>query len=122
MYIIFAIAAGGALGALSRYAIIQASIVLWGSNFPFGTIIVNIMGCFFLGILIAFFLSMDSYSQELRSFLTVGFLGSMTTFSTFSSEGLTLINNGNYSTFLIYTLVSVILGLLAVYLGAVLSK
>ena len=118
---IIAVFIGGGIGSSVRYLISKFSFIT-SASFPYSTFITNIIGCFILGLTLGYFLKSNNQNSLMFTFLTIGICGGFTTFSTFSSEGLTLINNGNYSTFLIYTLVSVILGVLAVYLGAILSK
>ena len=118
---IIAVFIGGGIGSSLRYLISKFSFIS-SASFPYSTFITNIIGCFILGLTLGYFLKSNNQNSLMFTFLTIGICGGFTTFSTFSSEGLTLINSGNYSTFLIYTLVSVILGVLAVYLGAILSK
>lgn len=109
------IALGGAVGATSRYC-----LSLWIANkipgvFPLGTLIVNLLGCFLLGVLYA--LGDRTISPQLRLFLTTGFLGAFTTFSTFSVETLDLLKNGYPMIALGYLVASVMFGLLAAGLG-----
>jgi CrcB protein len=84
---ILAIAAGGALGSVSRY-LIAVRLYNWlGIALPWGTLTVNIIGSFLLGVVIALVEEHGVFGPEPRSFLTVGFLGGMTTFSTFVYDG-----------------------------------
>ena len=92
MKVLFAIAAGGALGAIGRYVAISAIGQLFGSGFPYGTIVVNVFGSFALGTLIEGMTLIWSPNNEFRAFLIVGLLGSFTTFSAFSLDVVTLIN------------------------------
>jgi CrcB protein len=84
---ILAVAAGGALGAVTRY-VLAVRVYSWlGIDFPWGTFGVNVLGSLLLGVVIALVEERGLFSSEMRSFLTIGFLGGMTTFSTFVYEG-----------------------------------
>jgi CrcB protein len=110
------IALGGAGGSVLRYLLggfIQRSS---SSGFPIGTMVVNVTGCFLIGILVRQFLNMQ-LSNDLRALLVVGFCGGFTTFSTFSAETLALIEGGEYARATAYVLLSVTLCLLATLAG-----
>ena len=110
------IALGGAGGSVLRYllgGVIQRSS---SSGFPIGTMVVNVSGCFLIGILVKQFLNMQ-LSNDLRALLVVGFCGGFTTFSTFSAETLALIEGGEYARASLYVLLSVMLCLLATLAG-----
>jgi fluoride exporter len=77
---------GGSLGAASRYGISLLSVNLWGTRFPWGTLIVNLSGCFLIGLLFGLSDRMRLLTPEMRLLLITGFLGALTTFSTFSME------------------------------------
>ncbi|SMC69456.1 CrcB protein [Desulfocicer vacuolatum DSM 3385] len=83
---LFCIALGGALGTLARYGLSGAVQKWLGSDFPWGTAAVNILGSFLFGLLWAFAMGRGNLNTDLRSMLFVGFLGAFTTFSTFISE------------------------------------
>jgi len=110
---------GGGLGAMSRYALTTALSGKLGS-FPIGTFTANIVGSFLMGVLIGIFSSRTN--ETLRLFLTVGFLGGFTTFSSFSAETLTLIRDGQIFSALINIFASVGIGLTFCAIGFYLIK
>src|SRR3954468_2564223 len=110
------IAFGGAAGSVLRYVLGRAIQGTSASGFPIGTMIVNISGCFLIGILLRQFLNMQ-VSAELRAFLVVGFCGGFTTFSTFSGETIGLIEGGEYQRAATYVALSVVLCLAATFAG-----
>ena len=110
------IALGGAAGSVARYLLGGAIQSRSGSAFPVGTMVVNVSGCFLIGILMRQFLNMQ-LSQDLRALLIVGFCGGFTTFSSFSAEALALVDGGEYARATAYVLFSVILCLLATLAG-----
>src|SRR6476661_8743928 len=110
------IAVGGAVGSVFRYIVGRAVQGSSASGFPIGTMVVNISGCFLIGILLRQFLNMQ-VSPELRAFLIVGFCGGFTTFSTFSAETLGLIEGGEYGRATGYVILSVALCLAATFAG-----
>lgn len=118
---ILAIFIGGGLGSLSRYGI---SIMLrtYSMDFPFATLLVNIIGSLILGFTIALFWNKAHLNDTVRLAIAVGFCGGLTTFSTFSWETFDLIKNGEFILAVIYALISVLTCILAVSLGAFLSK
>lgn len=108
---------GGGLGSLMRYGM-QAAMHgrISPFLFPWATLSVNILGSFLIGM---FYVLSTRFnlSDETRLFLTTGLCGGFTTFSTFSHEGMTLIRQGNYGTFLLYVILSVALGVAAAFAG-----
>lgn len=103
-----------------RFLISNYTQKLWNVNtFPLGTFVVNIIGCFLIGFFTAYFIRVDSYMKFL---LISGFCGGFTTFSTFSAENYSLWQSGNYLILLFYILLSVLVGLGAVYLGLQVAK
>lgn len=122
MGMIAAIAAGGATGAVLRH-FSGAWMLRWlGGSFPFGTLFVNIVGSFVMGILVSLFALWYTPSPILRAFLTVGLLGGFTTFSTFSLDVMTLLERGDSSTALLYVLLSVGLSVGALAGGLALTR
>ena len=84
---IAAVALGGALGAVARYLLAVRLYSMLGIDFPYGTLGVNVLGCLLLGLVLGLVEERGAFTPETRSFLTIGFLGGMTTFSTFIYEG-----------------------------------
>ena len=124
MYNLLLVAIGGAFGACSRYLFIEMIIFLHrGSSFPIGTILVNIIGSFLMGVL-HFFLThyLDSISPQTRLLLATGVLGGFTTFSAFSLDVFRLINSGNFQLAFAYIFSSFIFSILAIFFGFYLAK
>lgn len=115
------IAAGGAFGAVSRYLAAGWVQALAGEFFPWGTLVVNVAGCLALGFAVVW-LQSSIASAELRGFVTIGFMGSFTTFSTFSYETLEMLRDGEWLRAGGYLAGSLGLGLLAVLLGTILAN
>jgi len=90
---ILAVAAGGALGAVARYLLAVKLYGELGIGFPWGTLGVNVLGCALLGFVLALVQERDAFSPDVRTFLTVGFLGAMTTFSTLVYESWTFMRD-----------------------------
>lgn len=111
------VALGGAIGATMRYGVNVGAVYYLGHGYPWGTMIVNILGSFLMGIMIGKFAQMEQVSPELKTLLTTGFLGAFTTFSTFSLDFITLSERGEYIQATGYLLGSVLLGILALALG-----
>lgn len=115
--ILFIIGSGSFLGGVARYLVSKLIQNTFITSFPLGTMVVNVIGCFLIGIIFGLSERGNIMSSELRLFLTVGFCGGFTTFSTFAYENVSLLRDGNYFIFALYTSFSVFLGLLATYLG-----
>ena len=116
MNLIVSISLGAVIGALSRHYIMVSLARLLGTNFPWGTLLINVLGSLLMGILIELLALKLSLSQELRALLTVGILGSFTTFSTFSMETALLIQRGDFTTAILYSLGSVVIGVGALFI------
>lgn len=116
------IALGGALGSLCRYWLGGAIQRAWLGTFPMGTLVVNLTGCFLIGLFLQYALDSTSVNAELRVFLTIGFCGGYTTFSSYSWETLRLLQTGEWGKALVYSIGSVVIGLLATAAGMGVSK
>ena len=117
MRIPIAVALGGALGALARYLMVGRIEHWLGAEFPFGTLAANVLGSFLMGVLIELMALAWSPSEALRALLTVGLLGSFTTFSALSVETLMLFESGAPGQAALYAFASVALSLIAIYGG-----
>ena len=106
-----AVALGGALGAMGRFAVNAAIFPLFSGRFPLGTLIVNVVGSLLMGVCYVLIIERGVLPAELRNLLMVGFLGAFTTFSTFSLDTLALWQNGHLLLALAYVLASVVLSL-----------
>ena len=116
MIIYLLIALGGALGALARFGVVKLSAQLWGTAFPFGTLIVNGAGSLVMGICAAYLLSKNGFDGS-KAFLMTGFLGGFTTFSAFSLDVLHQLQKGAVAQAGLYIASSVIISLIAVFVG-----
>lgn len=119
---VLAIAAGGALGALLRYFAVNAVAAWLGRGFPWGTLLVNVSGCLLMGVLYVLFVERSALAPEWRLGLLTGVLGAYTTFSAFSIETLQLFEEVGLVPALANVALSVVLCLLAVWLGAGLGR
>ena len=119
-YLLIAIA--GALGAVARYGLSGISHRMLGSNFPYGTFIVNILGCFVMGLIMKASLTTTLIPETWRIAITIGFLGALTTFSTFSYETIKLLEDGSYALAITNIAANVILGIAATIAGMAISK
>ncbi|MDR2231678.1 MAG: fluoride efflux transporter CrcB [Tannerella sp.] len=114
MKLLFVVGIGSMLGGIFRYLLSSFVQAKSATVFPLHTLIVNVIGCFFIGIVFGFF-DKGQLSHEWRLFLATGLLGGFTTFSAFSNETFILLRDGHAMYALIYVLASVLLGLLATY-------
>ena len=108
---------GGFLGSVSRYLVTVLLARQFTSSFPLGTLTVNVVGCFPIGILFALSEKGNLLTPEWRIFLTTGFCGGFTTFSTFSYESIRLLQDGEILYLSLNVALSVIVGFAATYLG-----
>ncbi|MCD6035054.1 MAG: crcB [Rickettsiales bacterium] len=109
---------GGALGAMSRYVMAGYIARFAGVNFPYGTICINVLGSFLMGVLIEVLARINvPVSQEIRAFFAVGVLGGFTTFSSFSLDALTLYQAGRLGEAGLYVVTSVLFSLAGIIAG-----
>ena len=113
---------GGFIGSISRYYSQQIISKSFPSALPYGTLVLNIVGCFLIGIIYALSEKGNILTPEWRIFLATGFCGGFTTFSTFSYESINLINDGEWFNVSLYVAISVIIGFLSTYPGISLIK
>jgi CrcB protein len=113
---------GGFLGSVARYLVSIAVAANFNSSFPLATLIVNVAGCLLIGILYGLTDRGQLMSPEMRIFLTTGFCGGFTTFSTFSYESIALAQGGEFLYLAINVALSVVLGFAATYAGIVLVR
>ena len=116
------IGSGSFLGGIARYLTSRAVQGSMASSFPYGTFVVNLLGCLLIGVIFGLTERTNWITDEWRIFLTVGFCGGFTTFSTFANENMALLRDGNLLHFALYTGLSVFLGLTAVYFGNAITK
>ena len=119
---LLAIAGGGALGAIFRFGLSNSVHRLLGRDFPYGTLVVNTVGSLLMGLCFVLLVERMAVSAEWRSSILVGLLGAFTTFSTFSFETLALFNAGAPIKALVNIMMSVMLCLLATWLGMTLGR
>jgi CrcB protein len=117
-----AVALGAMLGANLRFVVGLWAADRFGTDFPYGTLLVNISGAFAIGIVMAFVAERVGISPLWRLFFVTGFLGGYTTFSSYAFETLALAESGNWLPAATYVLGSNVLGLLGVWLGTVLGR
>lgn len=117
------VGAGGAIGAMLRFGYSSIMGRLWPSDFPHGTLVINIAGSLLMGLLVGVLARTLPEGQEnIRLFAAVGILGGFTTFSTFSLDALTLIQRGQFAMALVYILLSVLFSIAGVYVGLLLTR
>jgi CrcB protein len=116
------VALGSAIGGVSRYLLGGLVQRMLDTTFPAGTLLVNVTGSFLLGAIIRYALETPSLTPEVRAFLTIGVCGGYTTFSTFSYETMALLEDGEWARAGVYITASVILSLIATFLGLALAR
>ena len=120
--LILIVGAGSFIGGVARFLASRFIQNLTISSFPLGTFLVNITGCFLIGAFYGLSERGNLLNDELRIFLTVGLCGGFTTFSAFTNENVSLLRDGNFFHFLLYTGLSLFLGITATYLGNLTTK
>jgi fluoride exporter len=113
---------GGFIGSACRYWFSLVAYRFFGQDFPYGTLIVNVIGSLLIGLLMALFEERFVISPNLRIFLTIGILGGFTTFSTFSYETVELLREGSYLTSIINILSTLFICLTATWFGSIIGK
>jgi CrcB protein len=113
---IVAIAIGGALGAMLRYVLVGWA-QMWGAGFPYGTLLVNVMGSLMAGIVYIVLMEKLALDSAMRGFILVGLLGSLTTFSTFSLETVHLLEAGEFVKAGLNSVISIVTCISATWLG-----
>ena len=116
------IALGGGLGSILRYFTSVLVSKYWSSNFPLATFIVNSIGCLLIGFIIGLLEKNQLSDSRLKLFLVTGICGGLTTFSAFGMENYNLFQNNNSLLAFVYIAMSIVIGLLAIWLGIFLSK
>jgi CrcB protein len=116
------IAAGGGAGSLARYLAGTAVMTRFGARFPWGTLVVNVTGCFLIGLIVTLLTERFSPGTNWRPLLVIGFLGGYTTFSSFEWETYSAMRDGSSWIGLANVIGSVFFGYAAVWLGAALAR
>lgn len=113
---------GGGAGSILRFLCQRGVYTIYPHAFPFGTFLVNISGCFLIGVLFGLMERGSMLRPEWRMLLVTGFCGGFTTFSSFAAENIQLLKDGRLWYFFIYTIASLVLGILATFIGISLPK
>lgn len=114
---------GGGLGAMARYGFGTLAGRVWGTAFPLGTLMINVLGSLAMGLLVGLLArTLPEGQNEIRLFVAVGVLGGFTTFSAFSLDAITLFERGDVLAGVGYVLLSVVLSVLALYLGLLITR
>jgi fluoride exporter len=122
MWVYIAIAIGGTLGCWARYVMTNLVQAVWGRDFPYATLSINLLGSFLMGFLFIDTLERLTISPALRTGILTGVLGGYTTFSTFEMETLLLVEQGEVVKALLYVVISVVLGFLCAFGGAYIAR
>ena len=117
------IGGGSFLGGIARYLVkVGCGKLFPAATLPLGTMVANVAGCFLIGLFYGIASRHTAISQDMLMFLTVGFCGGFTTFSTFINENMTMLQSGAFFTASLYAVLSLVLGLFFLYLGTLSSR
>lgn len=119
---ILIVGAGSCLGGMARYLVSKGLQTVCHTAFPWGTFAVNVLGCFIIGLIYGFIDRGGHMTDGMRLFLTVGFCGGFTTFSTFMHENYLLFNASGHLTLALYAAASVLSGFLMIYAAYSLTR
>ena len=119
---ILIIGIGGFAGAVSRYGLALWIGQRWGRSFPLGTFVINVSGCFLIGLIMTLMAERFTVNPQWRLLLVVGFLGAYTTFSTFEYETGALLKDGEWAFAMLNIILSVVVGFIALKLGEAMAK
>lgn len=122
MRIVLLLAGAGALGSLSRYGLGGLVQRIAGAGFPYGTLVINVLGCLAIGFIMQIALNSNIMSATTRVVITIGFLGAFTTFSSFSYETVRLLENGAWLSAILNISGNLFLGLLATVFGIAIGR
>jgi CrcB protein len=120
--LILIIGTGSFIGGISRFLTSRLIQNYADSTFPYGTFVINIVGCFLAGLFYGLSERTNNLNSEWIMFLTIGFCGGFTTFSAFSNENMALLRQSEFLYFALYAGLSVFLGLLATFIGNLITK
>jgi len=113
---------GGGIGAVFRYLLAGWIYKIIGTDFPYGTLVVNVIGCFLIGLFLTIAEDRFLINPSLRIFVAVGIIGGFTTFSTFNFETIELLRDGAFALGMMNVVASIVLGLSATWVGSILGK
>lgn len=114
---ILLVGGGSCLGGITRYLLSREIYRFFPNIFPTGTMIVNIIGCLLIGLICGAGMRYSFMNEEMRAFLAIGFCGGFTTFSSFANENYLLADSGNMTYSILYSALSLVLCMAAVYIG-----